>query len=134
METAIAVSWIAIIVAAIVRFAIGAAWYATPVFGKVWQEAAGVVPDRAQIPKALIVQAIGDLVMAYILARVIGHYGVENLVAGAFVGVMMWLGFVAPVLAGSVVFEKRTMNYAYVNGGFNLVSIAVMGAIIGVLM
>ena len=72
--------------------------------------------------------------MACILARVIGHYSAENLVSGAFVGFMMWLGFVAPLMAGSVVFEKRSMTYLYVNGGFNLGSIIVMGAIISVLM
>ena len=116
-----------------VRFVIGFGWYAPPVFGKTWQEAAGVEADPAQMPRALVVQAIGDLIMAYILTRVIGHYGAENLVAGAFVGFMMWLGFIAPLLAGSIVFERRPMNYAYVNGGFNLVTLVVMGAIIGVL-
>ena len=133
METAIAVSWIAVIVAAVVRFAIGAAWYAPPVFGKIWQEAAGVKPDPSQMPKAMVVQAIGDLIMAYILARILGHYGAETLLAGGFVGFMAWLGFIVPVMAGGIVFERRPMNYAYVNGGFNLVSIVVMGAVISVL-
>ena len=78
-------------------------------------------------------QAIGDLVMAYILARVIGHYGVENLVAGAFVGVMMWLGL-SP-RAGRIGGLRETSDELRLRqGGFNLVSIAVMGAIIGVLM
>ena len=111
----------------------GSAWYASPVFGKTWQEATGVKPDPGQIPRALVVQAIGDLVMAYVLARIIGHYGAETLVAGAFVGFMAWLGFIAPLNAAAVVFEKRPMTYAYVNGGFNLVSIVVMGAVISVL-
>ena len=133
METAITISWIAVVVAAVVRFAIGSAWYAPPVFGKIWQEAAGVKPDPSQMPKALFVQAIGDLIMAYVLARIIGHYGAETLVAGSFVGFMAWLGFTAPLTAAAVVFEQRPMNYAYVTGGFNLLSIVIMGAVISVL-
>jgi len=130
MEAAVAVSWIAIVVAAVVRFAIGAIWYAPQVFGKQWQEADGIKGNPAQMPGALAVQALAGLVMAYVLARVIGHYSAENLIAGAFIGFMMWLGFVATILLPTVMFEKRSMNLFYIVAGYQLVSLAVMGAII----
>jgi hypothetical protein len=34
--------WLAVIVAAIAYFVIGAIWYAQPVFGRAWSAAAGI--------------------------------------------------------------------------------------------
>ena len=84
------------------------------------------------MPRALVVQAIGGLVMAYILARVIGHAS-TSLVAGVFVGFMMWLGFVAPIMQPGAMFEKRPMSFFCISSGYQLVSLAIMGAIIGML-
>ncbi len=133
MEAAVTVNWIAVIIAGAVRFAIGAAWYAPAVFGKKWQEADDIPGKPTEMPAALVVQAIAGLVMAYILARVIGHYGAENLIAGAFVGFMMWLGFVATISLPTVMFEKRKMSLFSIVAGYQLVCLAVMGAIIAVM-
>jgi len=131
MEDLVSVSWLAIVIAAVVKFAIGAAWYATPVFGKQWQAAAGIEPDPSVMPRAIVVGIIGDLIMAYILARFIGHYATDGLIAGAVVGAMAWLGFVATVMLGGMMYESRKMSLFYINGGYQLVGIVVMGAIIG---
>lgn len=133
MEDATAVSWIAIIVAAVVKFAIGAAWYSPALFGKQWQVAANVEPDPSAMMKAIPAQVIGDLIMAYVLARFIGHYAADGLVAGAFIGFMAWLGFVATVMIGPIFYEKRPMGLFTINAGYQLVGIVVMGAIIGLI-
>src|SRR3990172_6857157 len=100
MEAAISVSWWAVIVAAVVKFLIGWGWYAPPVFGKQWQELAKVSRENLQsgLAQAIVVQLIGDLIMAYILARFIVHYGAPGLIGGAVIGFMAWLGFVATIL------------------------------------
>ncbi|MHA1549478.1 MAG: DUF1761 domain-containing protein [Alphaproteobacteria bacterium] len=131
MEDIVSVNWLAIVIAAVVKFAIGAGWYAPPVFGKKWQAVSGVEPDSAGMPRAMIVGIIGDLIMAYILARFIGHYATDGLVAGAVVGFMAWLGFVATVMLGGMMYENRKMSLFYINGGYQLVGLVVMGAIIG---
>ena len=81
---------------------------------------------------AIAAQAIGDLVMAYILARFIGHYGAEGVFAGALVGFLAWFGFVAPIMLGQRYYENRSFGLLSINGGYQLVGIAAMGAIIGV--
>lgn len=133
MEDAVAVSWIAIIVAAVVKFAIGAAWYMPPVFGKQWQAAAKVEPDPSAMMPAMAVGIVGDLIMAYVLARFIGHYGANDLIGGAFIGFMAWLGFVATIMLGAIFYERRPMQLFYINAGYQLVGLVVMGAIIGVM-
>ncbi|MEX0696849.1 MAG: DUF1761 domain-containing protein [Dongiaceae bacterium] len=133
MDIFVTVSWIAVIVAAVVRIAIGAVWYAPPVFGKQWQVATGVEQGPSEMPQAIAVQALGSLVMAYVLAQVIGHYETDGLLAGALVGILMWVGFVATIMLPGVLFEKRSLGFFGIYSGYQLVTLAIMGAIIGAL-
>ena len=133
MEIFVAVNWIAVIVAAVVRSAVGAAWYSPGVFGKQWQAAIGVSQAPAEMPQAIAVQALGSLVMAYFLAQVIGHYETDGLLVGAVVGILMWVGFVATIMLPGVLFEKRSLGFFGIYAGYQLVTLAIMGAIIGAL-
>ena len=132
MEAAIAVSWWAIIVAAVVKFAIGWGWYAPPVLGKRWAELSGQsMTDMSGLMPAMVAQIIGDLVMAYILARFVVHYGAAGLIDGAIVGFMAWLGFVATLMVTTIFYEKKPAELIAINAGYQLVGIVVMGAILG---
>lgn len=126
------VNWLAIIIAAIVKFGIGAVWF-TAIFGKRWRELMKVPEGASQqgLAQAMIVQIIGDLIMAYILARFILHYASPGIGGGLLIGFMAWLGFVATILVGSIFYEKKPGELVAINGGYQLVGILAMGAIIG---
>jgi hypothetical protein len=133
MENTVAISWLAVIVAAIIKFAIGAVWYQL-LFGKRYRELMKV-PEGTMadgFAQALVVGFVGDLIMAYILARFVAHYGATTLAEGALIGCMAWLGFVATRMAGSVFYEKKSIELVAINAGYQLVGIVVMGAIFGV--
>jgi len=128
------INWWAVIIAAVVKFLIGWGWYAPPVFGKRWQDLSKISPEqsRSGLAPAIVVQIIGDLIMAYILARFIIHYGATDLIGGAFIGFMAWLGFVATIMAGAIFYEKRPPQLVAINAGYQLVGIVVMGVILGI--
>jgi hypothetical protein len=132
MEAAFAVSWWAIIIAALVKFAIGAVWF-TALFGARYRALTGVPEGSSQegLVPAMVVQIVGDLIMAYILARFIVHYGDPTLMSGIIVGFMAWLGFVATIGVGTIFYEKKTSEFVAITAGYQLVGIVVMGAIIG---
>lgn len=127
------VAWLAVLVAALVKFLIGWGWYSPMAFGKQWQELAKVSAAQVQsgLMPALIAEAIGDLIMAFVLARFIFHYGVSDIVGGIRVGAMAWLGFVATVLANQIFYERKPQQLVFINAGYLLVSLVVMGAILG---
>ena len=135
MEAAISISWLGVLIAAVAKFFIGFAWYSPILFVKPWQELTGMTEEkvRAGLVPALIAEAIGDLIMAYVLARFIAHYGSNDLVGGAFIGFMAWLGFVATVFANQIFYEQKPRQLIFINGGYMLVALIVMGGIIGVL-
>jgi hypothetical protein len=128
----VSVNWWAVIVAAIVKFVIGYVWY-MPLFGKQWR-ALLKVPEGASpegLGIAIAVGAIGDLVMAYILARLVLHYAPASLGSGLLIGFMAWLGFIATVLIGQVFYERRPFALWLINNSYLLLSLLLMGAILG---
>lgn len=125
------VNWWAVIVAAIVKFVIGGIWY-MPLFGKQYRALMGVAEgsEMTGLGPALAVQFVGDLVMSYILARFIIHYG-TGLGVGILIGFMAWLGFVAAATVPQRFYERRPWTLWAINNGYLLVGIVVMGAILG---
>jgi hypothetical protein len=127
------VNWWAVIVAGIVMFAIGAVWY-TALFGRQWRELMGVAPDAQPegFVQAMVVGFIANLVEAYILAVFIGYvFAKSDLFTGALVGIWAWVGFIATIMVPSIFYERKPVMLVVINGAYQLVSLVVMGAIVG---
>jgi hypothetical protein len=135
METALTISWLGIIIAAVAKFFIGYAWYSPALFVKPWQQLTGMTDEKMQanLVPALVAEGIGDLIMAYVLARFIVYYGTGDLMSGLVVGFLAWLGFVATVFANQIFYELKPRELVFINAGYMLVSLLVMGAILGIL-
>lgn len=136
----IPINYMAVILAAIVQMALGALWYG-PLFGKPWLSAVGFTDEHIKAVKAkgmggsYTLMAVGALVMSWVLATFIGsaeaHYGIWSAGFGAHIAVLLWLGFVAPVTLGSVLWEGRSWKLWFLNAGYYFVGICIMGAILG---
>ncbi len=130
----IPINWLAVIAAAIIRLAVGAVWYSPVAFGPIWLKTVGLTQDQMMgaMPRAIAVDAIGSLVMAFILLHAVVYAGGDTLLLGAAIGALNWLGFVAVVLIATNVYEQRPLRSAYISAGFNLVALIVMGAVLAV--
>jgi hypothetical protein len=127
------INWWAVIVAAIAMFVIGAVWYSPPLFAKRWRDLLGMSEEqmRAGLVGGMVAGIIGNLVMAYVLARFIGYYGEHSFGSGILIGFMAWIGFVAAVTIGQVFYERRPFSLWLINNAYLLIGLLVMGAIIG---
>jgi len=129
------VNWLAVIVAAVAGIIVGFVWYAPQVFGRRWAQASGIElpqPGQAQ-PITYVGAVVTSLVTAYVLAVLSRGLGAATLVDGAIVGAVVWLGFVATWFASGVFFERRSTEWWALNAGQAVVSLVIMGAIIGYL-
>ena len=130
------VNYIAIIVAAAVNMGLGAFWYSMPGFGKQWIKLSGITKEdmekakKAGMSKSYAISTAGSLVMAYVLAIVLRLAQAHTISAGLLGGFWIWLGFVATVLLGSVLWENKSWNLYAINAGYYLVSLMIMGAIL----
>ncbi len=120
--------------------ALGFLWFG-PLFGKKWAEYSSMTPERMAEAMAkgmtlnYIIQAVGALLMAYVLAHGIIFGNTYLNMSGAGAGMQgafwFWLGFVVPVSLGSVLWEGKPWGYWFITAGYYLVTLLVMGAILG---
>lgn len=125
-------NWVVIVVAAIAQFVVGWIWYG-PLFGKTWMSMMGMSQQsmsREGMGKTMVLSFVGSLVTAAVLSMLVGWMGAKTLGAGIAAGFWAWLGFVATVTLGAVLFAKMSWNLYILNNAYQLVSLAVMGAIL----
>jgi hypothetical protein len=127
------VNWVAVIVATVAYSVIGFVWFSRQVFGQRWAASIGrELPAPGQVPlTSLVGSVVVGLVTAYVLAVVAQAVGAATLADGAILGFLAWLGFVATSSLGGVLFEGRSTTWFTIAAGYWLVSLVVMGAIIG---
>jgi hypothetical protein len=86
-------NWLAVIVAALAFWVLGAIWYSDALFGRQWRAAAGV--DEM---KPTAQQIVGNLVTWFISALVLGliakGIGAENVGDGLVLGLVVSFGFI----------------------------------------
>lgn len=133
------INYLAVLVAAIASMVIGFVWYG-PLFGKQWIALSGMTPDKIEaakaggMGKAYFLQLVGSLVMAYVLAHALvfaqAYMKVEGVSAGLTTGFWNWLGFIAPVTLGSVLWDGKPWKLWILNNAHYLVALLVMGIIL----
>lgn len=127
------VNWVAVIVAAVVPMALGAAWYAQALFGRQWMRAAGrTQEDVTAARRGYLVAALAALAMSYVLARLVDYAGATSVGDGLALGVLVWVGFVLTTAAVNGVFAARPLALFAIDGGYHGVSILVMSVILAV--
>ncbi len=133
MQT-IPINWLAVIVAAIIRMVVGTIWYSPIGFVKPWQMLTGVTPEKMQagLGKAIGVDAVMSLVMAFILLHAVTYAGATSLVLGVAVGALSWLGFVLTTFLALWAYENRPLKLIAINTGHNLIAMVLMGAVLAV--
>jgi len=125
---------LAVIVAAIVYFAIGAAWYT--ILSVPWLAGIGKSMDqlRAEVgpsPLPYIVGFVAIVVLCYALAWFIGRTHTAGAAAGAKMGFVVGLVVIGGALALNYGFEWRPVTLWLINVGYDVIGLLVAGAIIG---
>jgi hypothetical protein len=130
------VNYLAIVIAAVVAWLAGAAWYT--VFGNTWMAALGITPETMEAAKRrpgaflpFVYVFVAELVMAWILAGLLGHVGALSLRGGIISAAFCWAGFVLPTIVVNNSFAQRDWRLLWIDGGHWLVVLLLMGAIIG---
>ena len=127
------VNWLAVLIAAAAAVVIGFIWYMPAVFGRRWAAGAGrdLPTNPADVsPLTYVGSILIALLSAYVLALFVGGAGLET---GLVVAALIWVGFVATTTFNVVLYEGRTVEYWLINSGYVLVTLLVMGTILGLM-
>lgn len=127
-----AVNWLAIVIAAVVSMAIGAAWYTA--LGKQWLGAIGKTREQlnAQDWTPFAWAFVMQLVMAYFIALITpALFGSTDIWNGVLAGVHMWLGFGITALILNHRYQGMPWKLTAIDGGYLLLVLLAHGIVIG---
>lgn len=128
-------NWLAVVVAAVAYFALGALWYAEPVFGKAWMRALDwqPPPDYKPGPMLYVVPAITCLISAIAIATIAAASATDTLVEGVVLGLVAGIGLACAAVFVVAFFDPKkshAMTYAAITGGYHVVGLLIASIIV----
>lgn len=150
---------IAIVLAALSAMIVGFVWYNPKVFGTAWMQAAGMTEAQLKTGNMFKIFGLA-LLFAFMLAAampsiVVHQMGVHSLAIGelgilpeynaflevygdafrtfkhgVFHGVFAGILIALPILGTNALFEHKSAKYIFINAGYWIVTLGIMGGII----
>jgi hypothetical protein len=127
-------NWIAIIVAAIAAFGVGAAWYGV-LFSKQWLAAVGKTEAEIRAnatPVPYVVSGVASIVMAAVLSALMHALAQATIAGGLWLAFLIWLGFVLTTMAVNNGFAQQKRELLVIDSGHWLAVLLVIGLILGI--
>jgi hypothetical protein len=130
------INWLAVLAATAANMVIGGLWYG-PILGKKWMKAMGMDPAMPMTPekkkagnKAMMMMVPLAFLSAWVMAYMVDYSSATTAVDGAITGFWLWLGFQVPIILQGRIFENKKWDLIFINGAYQLVALAVQGAIL----
>lgn len=153
-------NFLAILVAAIVPIFIGFVWYNPKLFGSAWMREAEMTEEKMKGGNMIVIFGVTLLLsffLAFFLQSLTNHqFGAFSLMGGdptlakpsyqafmndyatafrtfkhgALHGFIAGLFMFLPIIAINALFERKSWKYIFINGGYWMVSLMAMGAIV----
>jgi hypothetical protein len=114
------VNFLAVFVVTILNVLIGMLWY-SPTLEK----------DSIETgPWHYIAAFVISFVLVYVFALLINWLGITKVVDGVKLGILLWVGFIATTNFSAVIWAKKPWMAFFIDAGYHLVSMIVIGAIL----
>ena len=130
------VNYLAILVATVASFILGMLWYSPLMFGNIWLKLMGFSPAKIKagkkkgMGKVMFFAFLGTLVSSYVLAQFLKVASAVTIKDGLQVGFLIWLGFTATTMLGSVLWEGKPVKLYLINAAHGLTGLLVASAIL----
>lgn len=126
------INWLAVIVAGLSAFLVGGIWYSPVLFANAWMKDNKLNPDEVKAANKAKIFGFA-FIFSIIMAVNLGMFLADaktDITWGATAGFLagIWT-FSAIAIQG--LFELKSWRVIFINGGYSLVSLTLMGTIIG---
>ena len=151
---------LAIVVAAVSALVVGFIWYNPKVFGTAWMQAAGMTDEQIKggnmlkiFSLALLFAFLLALAMPSLVIHQMGAFGLvggdpstampsfeafitdysdayRTFKHGGFHGVLSGVLIALPIIGTNALFVRKSAKYIFINSGYWIVTLGIMGAII----
>jgi Protein of unknown function (DUF1761) len=127
--------WLAILVAGVAYFALGAIWYSF-IFKNAWIKHSGVNVNDPNMKKGMAQTMLASLVLMIVaslgLALFLNKSGAASWMSGAKVGLVAGVCFSATGICISYLYEKRPFMLHLINAGYNVAGCVIAGIILSI--
>ncbi|MGH2565442.1 MAG: DUF1761 domain-containing protein [Ginsengibacter sp.] len=117
------INWLAVLIAGVAYFLLGAIWY-TALFGKKWQSYNATIMKDPDAKKGagvtMIISLLLMLVCAFGLALIVAEFHLSGWKVGLKLGIFTGICFAATALHISYLYEKRPLGLHLINGLYNV--------------
>jgi hypothetical protein len=121
-------NWLAIFVAALAYFLLGALWYG-PFFGKIWAAGMNIDPTQGgSMAAGYAITFVGNLLLATVFARILSLAPATG--DALMLAFWLWLGFVATTLTITALWDSRPRAVAAINVGYHLAGMLVAALVL----
>lgn len=129
-------NYLAVPAAGAASFLFGGVWYG--VLSQQWMRAIGKSEEEIKssdrsMPLLFGITIIAQLIMAWVLAGLIGHMGQVNIRTGLITAALVWFGFVATSLAVNHGYQGSRWSLTLIDGGHWLGVLLIQGLVIGLM-
>jgi hypothetical protein len=126
------INWLAAVAAGLSAFLVGGIWYSKALFGNAWMTDSNLTTKQIQAGnkgKIFGFTAVFSLIMAANLAIFLSD-AKTDVAWGAEAGFLAGIWTFSAIAIHSL-FELKSWRLIFINGGYSIVSLTLMGAIIG---
>lgn len=128
-------NWLAVIVAGLAYFVLGAIWYSF-IFKNAWIKLSGVNVNDPNAKKGVAMIMLSSLILMIIcslgLAIFLYKTGPTSWMSGAKTGLVAGVCFSATGICISYLYEKRPLGLHLINAGYNVAGCVIAGIILSV--
>jgi hypothetical protein len=122
----------AVLVAAVVYFALGAGWYG--VLSKPWMAALGFSREDVEAgsnPAIYGLTFVLEAVTVFTLAVLLRNSSLAGLAGGASLGALVGIGIWFALMSVTFIYESRKPALFFIDGGYHVLALTIAGAILG---
>ena len=124
-------NWLAVVVATLAFFAVGAIWY-TALFGKIWQREVGLSDEQLTGGRNMMLIMGTCFVLEFIVCLTVGHmfdFLEPSDRAKMMIAVGLALGVMAPAIGITYLYMRKSLTLFLIDAGHFVVGMAAVGAV-----
>lgn len=133
------INWLAVVACVVVSMVTGSLWYNPKTFFPMWWKGIGKTdqdtPGSSNMAMTWGLTVLASFVQAVAMALMVNAMGSlmggANLVSGAGIGFMLWLGFIAPTYLVNKLFAGHGLKIWGIEVGNHLLNFVLFGALLG---
>lgn len=128
----VSINFLVVLATTLASMVLGVIWYAPIVFGKEWMRLTGLGEEDTKENRGapMVLMLVGSLVASYVMAHFVAFAGASTIADGARVGAWVGIGFVFTAAMGESIFSHKPARLLAITGGYQVVNLIMIGAIL----